>query len=614
MGADVAVQGTRAPDDVRGHGSARAAAPVGRDPVRRWGLLVPVVAAVVGGAAAASGDQSLIGSWGLIQALPWPYFVALAVVGASFVLQLYGLRDEEPTLLGHLTLGAHVVCLVFLLHGAPALLESEPRFATAWLHAGFTDQILERGVTRTEVDARFSWPGFFAAAAAVAGAAGIEDPMAFVRWAPTVAVLLYLPPLYVIARHLTRSTHAAWLAIFLVVPVNWVGQDYFAPQTMGFVLYLWWLTLLVLFFRQGPQLRLPRFANRWRRLPHDGDPDLTVSPKLRAGALMVVVLLTAAAAVSHQLTPIMMVFTASALMVAGRLRFVTFPVIALLLTAGWLSLGATAYWTGHLDAIFGNAGNLQASLGGVKGRVEGSPEHLTVVRIRLVFSAVTWLSAAAATWFLWARRGRAQVTLAVLVVAPIAGMAQPYGGEAVLRVFLFSSPFACMVLAQTALAMPWRRAAHTLVAVTAVALLPLFVLIRYGNESYEQVRPDEVRAMEVVYDIAPFDSNLISPTSQVPWRFINAADYRYRRPADALGFRDGLPTAIRNPVSEGGLDAPATYLIVTDGQIVYATEALGSPEGWFEDLVKPQLTPENGYQLVYENDAALVYEFTGAEE
>lgn len=571
---------------------------------------MPLLAGVVGGRAAASGDQSAIGGWGLIEALPWPYFAALWVVGLSFVFHLF--RDDKyiskgPTLV---VLGSHVGCLIFLLHGAPALLEAEPRFATAWLHAGFTEQILSHGVGRPDVDARFNWPGFFASAAAVAGAAGIDDPVVLLRWAPTLAVLLYVPPLYLIARHLTRSVRAAWLALFLAVLVNWVGQDYFAPQTAGFLMHLWWVAPLVLFFRQGEQLSRPVVLASWRRgVQFDGEPDLPASTGLRLGVLALVLLLTVVVAMSHQLTPMMMVFTSATLVVAGRLRLATLPIVALSVVMMWISVAATAYWVGHLDGIFGDVGNLQVAAGGVAGRVGGSAEHLAVVRTRLVFSGLTWALTALGVWFLWTRKGRPPLTLLILAAAPFAGLLQPYGGEAMMRVFLFSSPFCCMVLAQSILSVRQSGVAKMTAALLAVALPPLFLLMRYGNESFEQVRPDEVRAIEAIYEMAPLGSNIVSPVSQVPWRFIYAADHRYKRPADPQGFLAGDVAALRNLVDDK--EAPMTYLVVTTGQRVYATEAFGEPAGWFEDVVQPKLTADNGYRLVYSNPSALVYEFVG---
>jgi hypothetical protein len=69
-----------------------------------------------------------------------------------------------------------------------------------------------------------------------------------------------------------------------------------------------------------------------------------------------------------------------------------------------------------------------------------------------------------------------------------------------------------------------RRPVQLVVAAAALALVPLFVLTRYGNESFEQVRPNEIEALRTLYRIAPPGSELVSPTSQVPWQFAFATD------------------------------------------------------------------------------------------
>lgn len=563
---------------------------------------VALAIVVVGCAAASHGHQTRIGAWGLIQALPPTYFVAAAVLTVSFFVELFSAHRAHG-----LVLAIHVIGMVVLLHGAPGFLESQPRFATAWLHAGFTGQILEHGVSRPKVDARFDWPGFFGAAAAVAGSGGLRSAVSLLRWAPVVMVILYLPSLYVIGRHLTTSLTVTWLGIWTFLLVNWVGQDYFAPQTVGYVLYLAAVAILVTFFRDGRHLSLGPLLSRWRdRLPHDGHPDLVAAPRLRAALVVLLVLAAAAIAVSHQLSPIALVIGATALVLAGRSRLLVYPVVAGILTAGWISVGATPYWVGHKAALFGGVGDIGAVFSHSVGeRIRGSAVHQDVVDIRLAYTLVVWALMAVAILVLRARR-RPPVTLAALAIAPFVMVVQSYGTEGLLRIFLFSAPFAILIILQ-AVGDLGRGPGRVLVAALAVGLVPLFVLTRYGNESYEQVRPAEVQAMKRLFTIAPPGSHLISPTPQVAWRFAHAADYDFGRPGDRIGFRRGDPSAVR-ALARTPDRAVATYLVVTTSQIVYAAEALGEPPDWF-DKIRPLLTPANGYRLIYRNSDALVYQW-----
>ena len=556
--------------------------------------------------------RSNIGPWGLITALPWTYFLALGALTVSFFIALF-----RPGRFPHVVLGVHLLGALLLLYGVAGFVETEPRFPTAYLHVGFTDQILESGVTRPELDARFSWPGFFAAAAAVTGAAGLENPLSLVRWAPVVLTALYLPSIWVIGRQLGLSQTATWLALWMYLPVNWIGQDYFAPQTLGFILYLAAVAVVVAFFRtrdtdvHGLADAEHRRRDWWglRRWTFDGDRDLAARPGFRLALVALLVVVAAAIAVSHQLTPVLLVVATAGLAVVGRLRLLTFPVVAGILTVGWVSLATGAYWVGHLDDILGGLTDLGSSVNRVETRVSGSDEHLAVVRVRVWFTAIVWgvmaLSVLLITW----RRKRPPVTLLVLALAPFVAAAQGYGGEGLLRVFLFSAPFACLLIASTFDFRPDHAVVRGLALVVALALPPLFILMRYGNEWFEYVRPAEMDAVRAIQVLAPDGSNLVSPTTPVPWRYDRAADYRFDRPEDELGFLDGDSDAIRYPVDEEEAAKAPTYLFVTDAQVIYATEALGYPQNWFTENVQPQLTAENGYTLVYRNDSALVYEY-----
>jgi hypothetical protein len=568
-------------------------------------FVVGSVAIVVEGCIAASqGDQRRIGPRGLIEALPTPYFVCAGLLTLLFFVELFRFRRSGA---GNVVLTTILVGMVVLLHGAPGFLEQEPRFATAWLHAGFTGQILDHGVSAPGVDARFNWPGFFGAAAAVTGAGGLTSAVPLLRWAPVVMVLLYLPPVYVIGKQVTASGTATWLGLWLFLLVNWVGQDYFAPQSIGFVLYLLCLAILVTFFRSGRRLWPHRSTGAQERVP-EGLPDVPAGPRLRAALIVLLVLLVAALAMTHQLSPIMLVAASAALVLAGRLRLIAFPVIAGVLTLGWISVGVTAYWVGHLQIIFGGIGHVDAVVNTSVGeRLTGSVAHLSLVRTRLEYTGVVWALIGLCTVLLWTMR-RTPVTLVALVVAPFVTLVQNYGSEGVLRIFLFSAPFGCLIIAQFLVLVARVRPMQVLVAGVSIALIPLFVLTRYGNESFEQVRPLEVEAIQELYTIAPPGSNLVSPTSQLPWRFDHATDYDYSRPTDARGFLRGHLDAIRGLVSREPPPGARTYLVVTTSQRIYAARAFRGNRHWFRK-VQPLLTAANGYHLVYRNSDAVIYEF-----
>jgi hypothetical protein len=258
--------------------------------------------------------------------------------------------------------------------------------------------------------------------------------------------------------------------------------------------------------------------------------------------------------------------------------------------------------------MFGGLGNVNAVVdNAVGGRIRGSTAHLDIIAVRLWFTGAVWACMAVAVIGLLIRR-RAPLTLAALGAAPFLTLVQNYGDEGVLRVFLFSSPFACLMIADLVVTTRARRAAQALVVVVCLALGPLFVLTRFGNEWYEQVRPAEVSAVRRLYQVAPLGSMLVTPTTQVPWRFEHAADYQYERPRDPEGFLRADLGAVRRLLASSSQSGARTYLLLTTGQEVYASEAQGAAPNWL-DRVRPLLTPVNGYRLLLRNRDASVYEY-----
>src|SRR3954465_4883811 len=94
---------------------------------------------------------------GLLHALPTGSLIGLGGLTTVLVLSLHS-RNVSPGWL-YVQLGLLVSALAL----APALMEPNPRFATAWQHAGFADYIARNHHILAHTDARFSWPAFFAA-------------------------------------------------------------------------------------------------------------------------------------------------------------------------------------------------------------------------------------------------------------------------------------------------------------------------------------------------------------------------------------------------------------------------------------------------------------------
>jgi hypothetical protein len=532
--------------------------------------------------------QARIGPYGLIQALYPGYYVVMAGLLLSLAWTL-GARRFRNALLS-----VHMIVLVILVHGAPSFIETEPRFETAWLTAGFTDYVAQAGRFLPQVDARFSWPAFFAGSAMVDKAAGLQAAISLIRWWPVALNLLYLPLIYLIAREFLQSGTRAWIATAFFPLANWVGQDYYSPQSIAFLLYLAFIYLLIgpLGAHDRPAWLTQLSWQVQRRVLLMGRPWLRGAPSAggrpasarRAGEnnattafyLVALIVLMAAMATGHQLTPIVATGSAVVLVLLGRTRVRWLVVTFALMTFGWVCYAAATFWSGHFGVLFGGVGSVQSNLGSaVLARLQGSFAHEFVVDVRVVTALVVWVAAAAGA-LVWHSGRSERWSLLALFLLPFGMLAGgSYGGEAVLRVYLFTLPFAVCLMAVFVTHIRWpsrRVAAFALL----IILLPFFLVARWGNEIYEMVRPADVKGMEKLFRIAPPGSTLIAANPFLPWRFTDVDTFHFL--SDNQGAFDLASTLPIVRMAEA--DPKGTFIIITTGEVIYGWQAYGLPRSW----------------------------------
>ncbi|MBA4865094.1 lipopolysaccharide biosynthesis protein [Streptomyces sp. PSKA54] len=552
-------------------------------------------------------DLDRMGGLGLISVLPQTTLVGAALLVVVFASLLWANRQHRVLLL--VTLLATVVSL----HALPAVIETEPRFATAWQHLGFMDYIDRTGSAVPDLDARWSWPGFFAAATFIAQACGVTDMTEVIRWWPLTMQLLYLAPMFLLMRSMRAGWRAKWTGVWIFVLSGWVGQDYFSPQGFTYLLYLAFVAILLVWFRA------PRVLWTKRR-----PGELEVEPtnrRQRAVLLLVLIALFAATVPAHQLTPFVMLGVLAVLVLAGRSELRGLPMLFAVLVAVWVGFLAEPYWSGHFEEMFGGIGGVGGNVtSSVSGRIEGgSSTHQLVLYARVALAGGVM---ALACWGWWRRRDAKyrERSLLVLAFVPFLGFGmQSYGGEMALRVFMFALPGAAL-LAGLAL---FPRAGVTaeerdrdrvslapLAALMAgLVLMGGFLVARWGNEPFERIRTGEVAAMEYVY--AHDD-----PTVRLLW--LSNDTLENVTPAMPWGSRDMekvsyVPTlAPTDPVLVSGLvkalkDAgPNSYLMVNESQVVYLRMDAGYSENWERRLIQ-NLDQRQELKKVFANDDATVY-------
>jgi O-antigen/teichoic acid export membrane protein len=553
-------------------------------------------------------DLDRMNGLGLVSVLP-----PATLAGAALLVTAYGcaLWLARPR---RVLLAAVLLLTVVALHALPAVLETEPRFATAWQHLGFLDQLGRTGVAAPDLDARWSWPGFFAMAQFLAQACGVTDFTEVLRWWPLTLELLCLAPLFLLLTAVRASWRAKWCAAWLFALCGWVGQDYFSPQGFTYLLYLAFTAILLVWFRT------PHPPSGGRQPGGRQPGEAAVAPAgrgPRAVLLAVLIALFAASVAGHQLTPFVMLGVLTALVLARRSRLRGLPLLLGVMVAAWLGFLAEPYWSGHFDELFGGLGGFGGNVASsVTDRIGGGDAtHKLVLYTRVALAGGVL---ALAGWGVLRRRlaGFTERALPVLACVPFLAFGmQSYGGEMALRVFLFALPGAC-VLAALALfphGTDARRGLGPLAALLAGLILTGgFLVARWGNEQFERIRPGEVAAMEYVYAHDRPTARLLwfsndpvnSVTPAMPWGAKDMARVRYQpvlAPRDPARL-DPVVTALRDA-------GPQSYLVVSYGQSEALRLNAGYGDHW-ERRLRTSLDRRPELRRVLSNAHAAVYELT----
>lgn len=613
------------------------------------GVALPLFAIMLWSLSLSSVNVRHMNDLGLVSVLPASIIIALIILTLSFC---FALNQHRPRVL---ILLFHVVLLIVMLYSITALVEEAPRFAVVYRHAGYTDYIMRTGTVDPGLDAYFSWPGFFILSAFLTRIAGYHDILSYAAWAPVFFNLLYLGPLYVILTTATRDKRIIWLAIWFFYVANWIGQDYFSPQGLNFFLYLVIIAILLKWFKRPastPPGRQTRRRRRFGRLPplvlrfYESlrAPDALVTPvqpRQRVVLLVCIVVIFAFSVFSHPLTPFFTIASVAALAIFGRCTPRWLPILMGVMTAAWAILMAQTYIVGHLADVIGGIGQFSIAFSdNVTSRVlQGNPEHTFIVDLRLVM-----------TFFIWGlallggvrrlRRGYHDATYVLLAVAPFPVLlVQSYGGEMLMRIYMFTLPAMVFFAAAFFYSAPARSKSQSMktgdyiafltqevrsvstrstlrwmklaTVVVSIVLLAGFLFTRYGNERMDYITNAELAGVRHLYSIAPKGSLLIAAWEGTPWEFQNYEQYMH-----TIMIED-LPKAIvtRNVdiIDQfiGNIKPPKAYLIITRSQRATA-QATGAPPEIIDQLEHALLT-SGKFVKVYSNADAEIFQFTGGK-
>lgn len=512
---------------------------------------------------------------GLISVLPVTFLASFALVVDAFIVAITARRLH--TLL--LTILTGVLLLV--LYGTPSVIAENPRTGSVWSLAGISEYIKENGSVDRTIDAFFNWPGFFTLQAFVSDISGVSM-ISVARWAPLYFNFLYLLPLMLIFRRLGMSQRHRWIAVWVFYLANWVSQDQLVPQAFAYFMYLVIIGMLLTSLTSA-----------------------VMNPNGHIGLILIIVVLFAALAPSHQLTPWMTVFSVAALAIGGRAPFLGLATVMVVLAATWVVFFTGPYLSGHLGTVTGPIGSVATNVDTNLGeRYEGSSAgHTAVLNVRVGLSLAVWALAFLGVYVM--RRMAAPVrVIAVLALTPLLGLAlQRYGGELLLRVYLFSLPFTALAAAAALVPLAQRPRVMRALGLSVVLFIfgVAFLTAKYGNEKMDVYTNKEVSAVRFLETNAPSGARILAAYGNGPLESERYADFNFevlRGSFVVNGNVDRLAASMQRAASP-------SYVLLTRSQGTAGELMDGWPPGTLADF-RRRLLQSHRFRIAFANEDAII--------
>ncbi|MGZ3100793.1 glycosyltransferase [Streptomyces sp. H72] len=565
-------------------------------------------------------DVSALDDFGLLSALHPTFWAGLGVLTAGFWSTVRDPRRRDGWSL------AYVLGLLVMERATQAVLYPAPLYAWAWKHDAVIDHLLTSGGLQTadqlgDMAVYDQWPGFFAAQAALVRLLGVDNAAMYMAWWPLVSSVMLLLPLLLIYRTFTADRRLIWTAVWLFCVGNWVGQDYFSPQSVAFALHLGVIAVV-----------LRRFGGRGGRRGRSGQAVWTV---------LLSVLVTAVV-VSHQLTPGMLVVTLVALAFTRRHRHWVPVITTVVLFLAWCLTAALPFLSAAMPDMIRSIGDVGANVEtGYGATPTGTGAVATSWAARLLSASVLLLALAGVLRQRVLRRRALPLLLVAAAPLPMF-VASSYGSEMIFRVLLFMLPGAAFFAAAALLpkvrtlagdAAAREAGGHAPVAPARRRRLPLPSLppLRYaawaplpallagtfafvpsysGKDRINYFPPAEVALVRQLFDRAPDDSLVVAANRNYPlayeqyWR----VDHYWfldddRRHVDEI-VRDPATVLARDMAA---VEAPArAYFLLTQGQVANS-EMNGQLDASQLRRVRESVASSSRFELLAENGAGVLY-------
>jgi hypothetical protein len=569
-------------------------------------------------------DLDQMGPCGLLNVFPFSFYLSILFLFISFSLT-FAPKHYSSDLIRI----AQAVLLILIVHGTISILYENLRYQWAWKHVGIIDYIQRHGAVDRHIShlqAYHNWPGFFALCAFITQLAGLENALGFANWATVFFNLVNLGALMLVYRGLSDDKRVVWLGIWFFFITNWVGQDYFAPQTLAYTTYLFIVGILLNVFKcnelirfspslarvmpKGVSQAIERLLNS-ELTAHNPGTLMTVRKKHLMG--LALTLMISGIVVSHQLTPLVLIAVLAGLTLTRRSTAGIFFGLSMLLTAFWLFVAAYPYVSGQLAESVRAVGNIFSNLTMRKYTGTGFATGQQLVS-HVVWAHTLFFGMLAALGFInrWIH-GHRDITPLILIGAVVfVAFGVSYDGEMILRLLLFMNPW--LVFMATGLFFPTNTSGKNNYWVMLPILIISLVLFigfsfgYYGKDTQYRFTPKEKEITDSFYSTATKGAYLMTLTNNYPSFYRNHEKYRYltimHEPKEVWGKIRQDPAGV---LTEWMADPtyPESYLLLTRSQQIETYQLGWGLPGFYATIAKAFSRAKNVEIVAQNHDASL---------
>jgi hypothetical protein len=416
--------------------------------------------------------------------------------------------------------------------------------------------------------------------------------------------LLFIGALYVMFRAFTANQSLIWTAIVIFILGSWVGQDYFAPQAIAFFMYLLLMAILMRWY----SVTITEDAE----LENDDFAPGTNSARILAGVIVLAMVMIAS---SHQLTPIVTIAAIAALVLFKQLR-VKWPLwVMVVVTLAWF-LGPAR------DFLFSHAQNVVRDFGGASTNLDNTVVNYgtataaqrTISVISRLLSAVIFVLAGIGLVRRRAMGHRSGWLILLAIVPAVLVVVSSYGGEILLRAYLFALPFAAFLAASVWFPKNVRKGqppSPIILGLVLAVLIPGLLLADFGADRRQVFTATEVAAAEYMLDNATPYSLIVEGTRDYPRLFRDTEGSTYltldRLPDQALQHVMSDPAVILHRWLTDKTRYSEGFIILTESQR-YSVSKLGTDLAPTLDAIERSLRASDLFVIGYDSEDAVVFQ------